>query len=149
MIKSISMNVESLLVLLECRMNLISKCLHCQQEAQSLPFSPQSEENVLSISDTDEEELLDAGGNSPTCTLTDSVRRQENVALIECAHVFCIHSLINSFTHLFGLYVCFLPRLLVYPPPPAKGGITVTNEDLSCLKGGEFLNDVVIDFYLK
>ncbi|XP_031436669.1 sentrin-specific protease 6 isoform X2 [Clupea harengus] len=40
-------------------------------------------------------------------------------------------------------------RLLVYPPPPAKGGITVTNEDLRCLKEGEFLNDVIIDFYLK
>ncbi|KTF92303.1 hypothetical protein cypCar_00024464 [Cyprinus carpio] len=40
-------------------------------------------------------------------------------------------------------------RLLVYPPPPAKGGISVTNEDLHCLNDGEFLNDVIIDFYLK
>lgn len=40
-------------------------------------------------------------------------------------------------------------RLMVYPPPPAKGGITVTNEDLHCLNDGEFLNDVIIDFYLK
>ncbi|XP_063080197.1 sentrin-specific protease 6 isoform X2 [Engraulis encrasicolus] len=40
-------------------------------------------------------------------------------------------------------------RLLVYPPPPSKGGISVTNEDLRCLKEGEFLNDVIIDFYLK
>jgi len=39
--------------------------------------------------------------------------------------------------------------LLVYPPPPAKGGISVTNEDLHCLNDGEFLNDVIIDFYLK
>ncbi|CAB1340390.1 unnamed protein product [Coregonus sp. 'balchen'] len=39
--------------------------------------------------------------------------------------------------------------LMVYPPPPAKGGISVTNEDLHCLNDGEFLNDVIIDFYLK
>uniref|UniRef100_A0A3Q1ECY4 Sentrin-specific protease 6 n=1 Tax=Acanthochromis polyacanthus TaxID=80966 RepID=A0A3Q1ECY4_9TELE len=40
-------------------------------------------------------------------------------------------------------------KLMVYPPPPSKGGITVTNEDLHCLNDGEFLNDVIIDFYLK
>lgn len=39
--------------------------------------------------------------------------------------------------------------MIVYPPPPAKGGISVTNEDLHCLSEGEFLNDVIIDFYLK
>uniref|UniRef100_A0A1A7X0Y2 Ubiquitin-like protease family profile domain-containing protein n=1 Tax=Iconisemion striatum TaxID=60296 RepID=A0A1A7X0Y2_9TELE len=42
-----------------------------------------------------------------------------------------------------------IEKLMVYPPPPAKGGITVTNEDLHCLNDGEFLNDVIIDFYLK
>ncbi|XP_029984460.1 sentrin-specific protease 6 isoform X2 [Sphaeramia orbicularis] len=40
-------------------------------------------------------------------------------------------------------------KLMVYPPPPAKGGISVTNEDLHCLNDGEFLNDVILDFYLK
>ncbi|XP_048841058.1 sentrin-specific protease 6 isoform X2 [Brienomyrus brachyistius] len=40
-------------------------------------------------------------------------------------------------------------KLMVYPPAPAKGGISVTNEDLHCLSDGEFLNDVIIDFYLK
>ena len=39
--------------------------------------------------------------------------------------------------------------MMVYPPPPAKGGISVTNEDLHCLNDGEFLNDVILDFYLK
>ncbi|KAL7833972.1 hypothetical protein AOLI_G00289320 [Acnodon oligacanthus] len=39
--------------------------------------------------------------------------------------------------------------LIQYPPPPSKGGITVTTEDLECLRDGEFLNDVIIDFYLK
>uniref|UniRef100_A0A671YYQ3 Ubiquitin-like protease family profile domain-containing protein n=1 Tax=Sparus aurata TaxID=8175 RepID=A0A671YYQ3_SPAAU len=36
-----------------------------------------------------------------------------------------------------------------YPPAPCKGRIAVTKEDLACLDGGEFLNDVIIDFYLK
>ncbi|KAM4795915.1 sentrin-specific protease 7 [Rhinophrynus dorsalis] len=42
-----------------------------------------------------------------------------------------------------------LLKLIVYPPPPEKGGLGVTNEDLECLEHGEFLNDVIIDFYLK
>jgi len=40
-------------------------------------------------------------------------------------------------------------RLFTYPPAPATGGIAVTNEDFYCLNDGEFLNDVIIDFYLK
>uniref|UniRef100_A0A4X2L058 Sentrin-specific protease 7 n=1 Tax=Vombatus ursinus TaxID=29139 RepID=A0A4X2L058_VOMUR len=42
-----------------------------------------------------------------------------------------------------------IKKLIVYPPPPTKGGLGVTNEDLECLEDGEFLNDVIIDFYLK
>uniref|UniRef100_A0AAY5ERM2 Si:dkey-100n23.3 n=1 Tax=Electrophorus electricus TaxID=8005 RepID=A0AAY5ERM2_ELEEL len=40
-------------------------------------------------------------------------------------------------------------RLIQFPPPPSKGAITVTTEDLECLDSGKFLNDVIIDFYLK
>ncbi|XP_073531688.1 sentrin-specific protease 6 isoform X3 [Phyllobates terribilis] len=47
------------------------------------------------------------------------------------------------------VFVGPIVKLIVYPPPPAKGGISVTNEDLHCLNEGEFLNDVIIDFYLK
>ncbi|KAM4041794.1 sentrin-specific protease 6 isoform 2-T2 [Anomaloglossus baeobatrachus] len=47
------------------------------------------------------------------------------------------------------VFVGPIEKLIVYPPPPAKGGISVTNEDLHCLTEGEFLNDVIIDFYLK
>lgn len=47
------------------------------------------------------------------------------------------------------IFIGPIEKLIVYPPPPAKGGISVTNEDLHCLNEGEFLNDVIIDFYLK
>ena len=47
------------------------------------------------------------------------------------------------------LYIVYNHRLLTYPPPPEKRGISITNEDLYCLQQGEFLNDVIIDFYLK
>ncbi|XP_014277075.1 sentrin-specific protease 6 isoform X2 [Halyomorpha halys] len=39
--------------------------------------------------------------------------------------------------------------IMVYPPPPAKGGISINTEDYACLKEDQFLNDVIIDFYLK
>ncbi|XP_056421885.1 LOW QUALITY PROTEIN: sentrin-specific protease 6 [Hyla sarda] len=48
-----------------------------------------------------------------------------------------------------SVFIGPIEKLIVYPPPPAKGGISVTNEDLHCLNEGEFLNDVIIDFYLK
>lgn len=40
-------------------------------------------------------------------------------------------------------------RITVYPPPPAKGGIAINTEDYLCLGEDQFLNDVIIDFYLK
>ena len=39
--------------------------------------------------------------------------------------------------------------LTIYPPPPAKGGISINSEDYKCLAVNEYLNDVIIDFYLK
>uniref|UniRef100_A0A3Q1EPU8 Si:dkey-100n23.3 n=1 Tax=Acanthochromis polyacanthus TaxID=80966 RepID=A0A3Q1EPU8_9TELE len=53
--------------------------------------------------------------------------------------------------------ICFFPtfsnfktdQLIQFPPPPLKGGISVTMEDLQCLDSGQYLNDVIIDFYLK
>ena len=39
--------------------------------------------------------------------------------------------------------------MIIYPRPPIPGGITVTSADLECLEEGQFLNDVIIDFYLK
>jgi len=40
-------------------------------------------------------------------------------------------------------------RRVVYPPPPYIGGLTITHQDQKCLREGEFVNDVIIDFYLK
>lgn len=40
-------------------------------------------------------------------------------------------------------------RILVYPPHPAKGGISINTGDFACLKKDQFLNDTIIDFYLK
>ncbi|ESN99065.1 hypothetical protein HELRODRAFT_188989 [Helobdella robusta] len=40
-------------------------------------------------------------------------------------------------------------KLFTYRPANSKGGINITNEDLYCLNDGEYLNDVIIDFYLK
>jgi Ulp1 family protease len=39
--------------------------------------------------------------------------------------------------------------VLVYPPPPAADGIQITREDLGRLDPNEFLNDSIIDFYIK
>lgn len=38
-------------------------------------------------------------------------------------------------------------QILIYPP--GKGGISINTEDYMCLAQDQFLNDVIIDFYLK
>jgi len=42
-----------------------------------------------------------------------------------------------------------IQTIMVYPPPPEKGGIPINTEDYACLDCEQFLNDVIIDFYLK
>lgn len=39
--------------------------------------------------------------------------------------------------------------MTIYPRPPEKGGISLNTEDYKCLGKDIFLNDVIIDFYLK
>ncbi|XP_043281309.1 uncharacterized protein [Venturia canescens] len=39
--------------------------------------------------------------------------------------------------------------MTVYPPPPSKGGIAINTEDYVCLGEDQFLNDAIIDFYLR
>uniref|UniRef100_A0A8C1V747 Sentrin-specific protease 6 n=1 Tax=Cyprinus carpio TaxID=7962 RepID=A0A8C1V747_CYPCA len=77
-----------------------------------------------------------------TCAVT-SVRTRMSARLQE----FCEED--DEMAELQPTFTGPIIKLLVYPPPPAKGGISVTNEDLHCLNDGEFLNDVIIDFYLK
>lgn len=40
-------------------------------------------------------------------------------------------------------------NILTYPLPPAKGAITITTEDYKRLASNEYLNDKIIEFYLK
>ncbi|XP_066995952.2 sentrin-specific protease 6-like [Anabrus simplex] len=42
-----------------------------------------------------------------------------------------------------------IKTIFVYPPPPEKDGITINTEDYARLEKNKFLNDVIIDFYLK
>lgn len=53
-----------------------------------------------------------------------------------------------SYKHLILLYsFTEMRQLLIYPP--GKGGIAINAEDYLCLAQDQFLNDVIIDFYLK
>jgi Ulp1 family protease len=38
---------------------------------------------------------------------------------------------------------------MVYPPEGGKGAVSVSPDDLTRLDSGEFLNDTIIDFYIK
>ncbi|XP_077096132.1 sentrin-specific protease 6 isoform X3 [Siphateles boraxobius] len=73
------------------------------------PDAPRCEIATLSVSDSDEDDLIE---------LPSSPKKE-------------------------------IKKLVVYPPPPAKGGLTITEDDLNCLEEGEFLNDVILDFYLR
>lgn len=42
-----------------------------------------------------------------------------------------------------------IQTLFVYPPSSKSGGIPITTLDVACLDEGTYLNDVIIDFYLK
>lgn len=59
-------------------------------------------------------------------------------------HINHKHNIIYLYIYIFVIY-----RITVYPPPPAKGGIAINTEDYLCLGEDQFLNDVIIDFYLK
>ena len=38
--------------------------------------------------------------------------------------------------------------MTVYPPPPARFGITITENDYLCLGMDECINDIIVNFYL-
>ena len=58
-----------------------------------------------------------------------------------------VYILINYMN--YANYMKLYYRLLIYPPPPQKGGISISTDDYCCLEEEQFLNDVIIDFYLK
>ncbi|KAJ6643380.1 Sentrin-specific protease 7, partial [Pseudolycoriella hygida] len=44
---------------------------------------------------------------------------------------------------------CGVRNILIYPPPPVSRGIPINTEDYECLATDQYLNDVIIDFYLR
>ncbi|XP_046432361.1 uncharacterized protein LOC124185514 isoform X5 [Neodiprion fabricii] len=42
-----------------------------------------------------------------------------------------------------------IQTILIYPPAPARDAITINDRDCACLGKDKFINDVIIDFYLK
>jgi Ulp1 family protease len=47
------------------------------------------------------------------------------------------------------LFLIKLKSILKYPLKEALDQTVITNDDLLCLRDGEFLNDTIIMFYLK
>lgn len=47
-----------------------------------------------------------------------------------------------------SLALDMIQKVLIYPPE-GKGGISINTEDYLCLATDQYLNDVIIDFYLK
>ena len=43
----------------------------------------------------------------------------------------------------------YMFSILIYPPPPAKGGISIRRKDLDCLGNGKHLNDAIVNFYMR
>ncbi|KAI4888437.1 hypothetical protein NFI96_012616 [Prochilodus magdalenae] len=87
--------------------------------------------------------------NAITPTPTASTETTVRTRLSSQLHAFYDEDDDEDMAELHPTFTGPVIKLMVYPPPPAKGGISVTNEDLHCLNDGEFLNDVIIDFYLK
>lgn len=49
--------------------------------------------------------------------------------------------------HNFSSSQVDIKQILIYPP--GRGGISINTEDYMCLATDQYLNDVIIDFYLK
>ena len=47
------------------------------------------------------------------------------------------------------IVLCFGRRLLTYKPQGSKVTLDIMSADVECLDPGEYLNDKIIDFYLK
>ncbi|XP_016398112.1 sentrin-specific protease 6 isoform X3 [Sinocyclocheilus rhinocerous] len=111
------------------------------------------------VSETPSSSTLSASASFPVVTVTVATVNPAPAASVSCAATsvrtrmsarlqeYCEED--DEMAELQPTFTGPIIKLLVYPPPPAKGGISVTNEDLHCLNDGEFLNDVIIDFYLK
>ncbi|EZA57568.1 Sentrin-specific protease [Ooceraea biroi] len=74
--------------------------------------------------------------------------KEANDVLLRASPKDCIRKVNQSLPNV-GNLTDSIQTITVYPPPPAKGGIAINTEDYLCLAEDQFLNDVIIDFYLK
>lgn len=96
------------------------------------PMSPECKKSLLSI--------LRALGPE---RLQEISSDETNAILLRC----------SPFSNAVSLHTFFSSgvsnTLFQYPPAPSAGSIVVTMDDYMCLEEEQFLNDIVIDFYLK
>lgn len=69
---------------------------------------------------------------------------------IQCVFLWIYYLILRVSTYLFVIFRAFteIKQLLTYPPE-GRGRISINTEDYVCLAQDQFLNDVIIDFYLK
>ncbi|KAM6934145.1 uncharacterized protein FYW49_000436 [Xenentodon cancila] len=117
-----------------------------QKEPELEPETPETDEGteLESKEDQEEQELQDT---------TDSKKEEDKPVYTLCHHrtkgCYSVSMSKPDSRWIKYKHQGQARRLIQFPPPPLKGGITVTMEDLQCLDSGQYLNDVIIDFYLK
>ncbi|XP_059355841.1 sentrin-specific protease 7 isoform X1 [Carassius carassius] len=134
-----------------------------QNQSTSEPLSPLTQSESLEVLQSSQEthllQLLTPDTDPQTNTAVSAVNSQDSDVHLKPVYTLCHSRAQGSYSVTLAPtlgpewtpYQHCAParRLIQFPPPPTKGAITVTTEDLECLDSGEFLNDVIIDFYLK
>ncbi|KAJ8948885.1 hypothetical protein NQ318_005506 [Aromia moschata] len=93
------------------------------------------------VSDEDRDTFLKIYGGTPGILDELNVKEANDILIKTCPKELTKAALgIGSFTE--------IKQLLTYPPE-GRGRISINTEDYVCLAQDQFLNDVIIDFYLK
>ena len=61
----------------------------------------------------------------------------------------CAQEMLNMMTYRISRYRANNGVILVWPPPPRRDAVSILASDLELLDPDEFLNDSIIDFYIK